>query len=79
MTKEQKQAIEDQRALDTMERVTSAKKFAANIVASMVSSGKLDVGDTEQAIEEAKKWERYIWSEWEGEVKTPEKPSPIIS
>jgi hypothetical protein len=78
MNKDQREELEHQRALQNFNMITSTKRFCAEIVASMINSSKLEVADTEQAIQEAKKWEQYLWSKQETEQSKIVDPTPKI-
>ena len=56
--------LELQERLATMAKIQEGKRFASNIVVSLVSEGKLtNVNSTEGMITEAIKWEEYFWSD----------------
>lgn len=56
----------EQQALANMQAIQSAKRYSLEYVGNLLKVGKLEnVNNVESLIEEAKKIERYIWSDVE--------------
>lgn len=55
--------LELQERLATMAKIQEGKRYASNIVVTLVGQGKMDVDTTDKMIKEAIKWEEYFWSD----------------
>jgi hypothetical protein len=55
--------LELQERLATMAKIQEGKRYASNIVVTLVGQGKMDVDTTDKMITEAIKWEEYFWSD----------------
>lgn len=69
-----KEEYELQERLATIAKIQEGKRFASNIVVSLVGNGKTSLTTTEEMIAEAVKWEEYFWSE----VNRKRKPEPRV-
>lgn len=68
---------QDQLAMQTMQAAQNVKSLSLQTITAMVQSGKLEVDNIEQMLDECKKIEEYFWSD----IKLPPKavtPQPRI-